>query len=53
VKRGVVCVSGSLQEGGGDHLEQLLQRSPEGARKLVMTDSLFSMDGDYADVEGA
>ena len=33
------------------HLEQLLAAAPERARKLVATDSLFSMDGDYADLQ--
>lgn len=33
------------------HLEQLLAGAPAGARKLVVTDSLFSMDGDYADMQ--
>ena len=33
------------------HLEQLLQDAPPRARKLVLTDSLFSMDGDWADLQ--
>lgn len=34
------------------HLEALLQACPAGKRKLVITDSLFSMDGDFADLHG-
>lgn len=33
------------------HLAQLLEVAPARARKLVVTDSLFSMDGDYADLQ--
>ena len=32
------------------HLEQLLQACPTSKRKLVISDSLFSMDGDFADL---
>jgi 8-amino-7-oxononanoate synthase len=32
------------------HLESLLAASPPGARRLVLTDALFSMDGDWADL---
>lgn len=34
------------------HLEQLLAASPQGARLVVATDALFSMDGTWADVAG-
>lgn len=32
------------------HLEEKLQKAPTGARKWVVTDSVFSMDGDYPDL---
>lgn len=31
-----------------DHLQTLLRRCPPGGRKLILTESLFSMDGDLA-----
>ncbi|EIE22204.1 PLP-dependent transferase [Coccomyxa subellipsoidea C-169] len=34
------------------HLEELLQTCPSSHRKLVVADSVFSMDGDIADFEG-
>ncbi|KAL6753881.1 pyridoxal phosphate-dependent transferase [Haematococcus lacustris] len=33
------------------HLEQLLQACPAGTRCMVVTDSLFSMDGNFADLQ--
>eukprot|EP00884_Botryococcus_braunii_P003235 jgi/Botrbrau1/12912/Bobra.0299s0023.1 len=33
-----------------EHLGELLGACPAGLRKLVITDSLFSMDGDFADL---
>lgn len=34
-----------------DHLEDRLKRAPAAARKLVVTESVFSMDGDVAPLE--
>lgn len=33
-----------------DHLEALLKKSPANAAKWIITDSVFSMDGDYPDL---
>ncbi|MBM4296807.1 MAG: 8-amino-7-oxononanoate synthase [Deltaproteobacteria bacterium] len=35
-----------------DHLEMLLKDAPSGARKLVVTETIFSMDGDEAPLAG-
>src|SRR5262249_16947725 len=33
-----------------DHLASRLAKAPSGARKWIVTDSVFSMDGDYPDL---
>jgi 8-amino-7-oxononanoate synthase len=35
-----------------DHLEALLKQAPSGKPKLIVSDSVFSMDGDVADLAG-
>ncbi|OIJ17936.1 8-amino-7-oxononanoate synthase [Anaerobacillus alkalidiazotrophicus] len=35
-----------------NHLEALLMKAPKDKRKLIVTDTVFSMDGDIADLEG-
>lgn len=34
------------------HLEELLKNGDEKARKIIVTETLFSMDGDYSDIDG-
>lgn len=34
-----------------DHLEELLEKAPGGYRKCIVTESVFSMDGDIPDIE--
>ncbi|MFC4767659.1 8-amino-7-oxononanoate synthase [Effusibacillus consociatus] len=35
-----------------NHLESLLQKAPLEKNKLIVTDAVFSMDGDFADLKG-
>ncbi|GGX90936.1 8-amino-7-oxononanoate synthase [Litchfieldella qijiaojingensis] len=35
-----------------DDLDRLLARAPDGDRRLVVSDGVFSMDGDIADIDG-
>ncbi len=40
------------RHGDLEHLESLLKASPPGKRKLIVTDTIFSMDGDIAPLKG-
>lgn len=39
------------RHGDGEHLAELLESAPEAGRKIIVTDSVFSMDGDVAPLD--
>ena len=35
-----------------NHLERLLRKTPKKSKKIIISETLFSMDGDFVDIDG-